>query len=260
MWKKVEGIMNYRDLFYIFMWRDFQVRYRQAIFGAAWAIIQPLSLMLLFTFIFTYAMPVKVSTFPFPIFFYAGLLPWTLFSSSITYSIHSITGNNYLLRKIYFPRIILPLVGICTAFLDYLIACILLVGLIVFYKIQLSWVALWFFPLFLLLLLFIFSMSLILSVLNVYYRDVGLASSFLIQIIFFATPILYSIDKIAPHLKPLIFLNPLTFIVENMRRCLLEQRPVILWQYIIMFFGLLIFLALSYKFFKATERKFVDVL
>lgn len=256
---KIKHLLNYRDLFLIFIWRDFSVKYKQAALGVLWAIIQPFSFMLLFTFIFTCAMPVKISTAPYPIFFYTGLLPWTFFASSVTYSIQSITGSFYLLRNIYFPPVLLPLTGIVTAFVDFLIGSIFFVGLVFYYKIPISPVTLWYFPLFFLLLLFTLSISLVLSAINVYYRDVGLASGFLIQIIFFATPILYSIDKISPKLKLWVFMNPLTFIIENMRRCLLEGRPVVEWQYFIMLLGLCVFLFLSYKLFRATEIKFADI-
>jgi ABC-type polysaccharide/polyol phosphate export permease len=256
----IRHLLQYRDLFYIFVWKDFSVKYRQTVLGIVWAIIQPFSFMLLFTFIFTYVMPVKVSSFPYAVFFYAGLLPWAFFSSTINYSIQSFTGNNHLLRQTYFPRIILPLTGVFTAFVDFLIAAVFLMGLLAFYKIPVSVTALWYIPLFFLLFLFSLSLALILSVLNVYYQDVSLISPFFIQLLFFMTPVFYSIDNLPLRLKTVVFLNPLTFIIENMKRCLFEQRPVVGWQYTVMLLGLSAFLFLSYQFFKSMERKLSDVL
>jgi len=260
MAKFIKKFLNYRELFYIFIWKDLTVKYKQAALGIAWALIQPLSYMLLFTFIFTYAMPIRVSTYPTPLFFYTGILHWMFVSYAITHSIQILVFNCPLLRKIYFPPALLPLSSIVTAFIDFLISFGLFLLLIAFYRAPISLTALWYFPLLLLLLMFVTSMCLVLSVLNVYYRDVGLVSGFLMQVLFFSTPILYSIDKMSSRFKPVLFLNPLTFIIENMRRCLFEHRPVLVWQYAIMFCGLLCFFILSYNFFKTTERKLVDVL
>jgi ABC-type polysaccharide/polyol phosphate export permease len=256
----MKKISNQFELFYIFIWRDFNVKYKQAALGIAWAVLQPFSFMLLFTFIFTYALPVKVSRFPPAVFFYAGLLPWTFFASSITYSIQTFTGNHHYLKRVYFPRIILPLCGIFIALVDFLIASLLFIALLVFYKIAISINALWLAPLFLLLFLYTISLSLILSVMNVYYRDIALASSFFLQVLFFATPVLYSVEKIPLHIKHWLFLNPLTFIFENIKKCLLEGDAVNLEQFLLMFLGLFLFLLVSYKFFKFMERKLADVL
>jgi len=258
--KKDGNIWKYRDLLLIFIWRDFNVKYRFALLGIAWAVIQPLSFMLLFTFIFSYAMPIKVSKFPPAIFFYAGILPWSFFANSITYGIQCFTGNHHYLKQVYFPRIILPLVGVFTAFVDLLIASTLFIALLVFYKFPVSITAFWIIPLFFLLVLFVVSLSLISSILNVYYRDLGLVSSFLLQVIFFSTPVLYSVDKLPLKLKTLFFYNPLTFIFENIKRCLLEGRDVVEWQYFMMLFILILLLIVSYRIFKFMERKLADVL
>ena len=132
--------------------------------------------------------------------------------------------------------------------------------MLLFYKITISLYALWFLPLLLLLLMFTISISLILSALNVYYRDVKLATNFFIQLWFFATPVFYSVDKVNMRFKFLLFLNPLTFIIENMRRCLIENRGIVVWQYLTMLLFNLMILILSYKFFRITEKRFADVI
>jgi len=213
-----------------------------------------------FTFIFTYILPVKISTLPRPIFFYSGLLPWTFFSSSLASAIPSLTNNYNLIRKIYFPKILLPLAAIAVTLLDFIVAFIIFAFLFLFYSIGLSVNAFWFIPLFFLLLLFTIAFALFFSALNIYYRDVALAISTFLRLWFFATPVFYSLDKIPEKYKALLFLNPLAYIIESMRQCLFTKTPINISFYFIMFAFGLIALALSYKFFEITERKFADVI
>lgn len=256
----IKRILPYRDLFFVYVWREFNVRYRQSIIGALWAIIQPLSMMLLFTFVFKYILRVSVSEYPRSVFFYSALLPWMFFSSSVNYSLSSLTGNYDLITKIYFPREILPLSGIAIAFLDYIIAWLIFIPLLLLYKIHITLYALWILPLLALLFVFTTAVSLFLSSLNVYYRDVKLATGFVLQLLFFASPILYSIDDLSLKLKLILFLNPLTFIIENMRRCTIEGRGVGIWQFVFASIIVGIFYVLSYRFFTKTERDFADVI
>jgi ABC-type polysaccharide/polyol phosphate export permease len=256
----IKRLYPYRDLFLVFTWREFTIRYRQSIIGVFWAVIQPLSMMVLFTFIFSYVLKIKVTEHPHVVFFYAGLLPWTFFSSSLNYSVLSLSSQYNLITKIYFPREILPLSGISTAFLDYLIASLFFWIMLLIYKIHITWTALWVIPLFILLFFFTISMSLLLSSVNVYYRDVKLATGFFIQLLFFASPVIYSIDRLDMKLKLILFLNPLTFIIENMRRCVLEGRGVVLWQFAFVSLIIGVFYFLSYRFFIKMERAFADVI
>ena len=258
--KGVRVLFTYRDLFLVFVWREFSIRYRQSLLGILWAVVQPLSMMALFTFVFTFIMPVKITTYPYPVFFYAALLPWSFFASSLNYAIPSLVGHYNLITKIYFPREIVPLSGIAVAFADFLIASALFVFLLLLYGIPLTVQVLWFPALFLLLALFTISMSLALSALNVYYRDVNLAINFLIQLWFFATPVFYTIDNVPASFKVFLFINPMTFIVENIRRCTVQGYPVIWWQYLVMLLFVISVLFMSYAFFKRTERRFADVI
>lgn len=258
--KIFKRIYPYKDLFLIFIWREFTIRYKQSVFGVLWAVIQPLSMMLLFTFIFSYVLKLKMTEYPHVVFFYSGILPWTFFSSALNYSIPSLTNNYSLITKIYFPREILPLSGISVAIIDYLIATLVFAVLLFIYRISISWNALWLIPLFMLLMLFTTSVSLFLASLNVYYRDVKLATGFLIQLWFFASPVMYSIDQLDMKIKIILFLNPLTFIIENMRRCVLEDRGVILWQFALVSLIVSLCYIMAYKFFIRTERAFADVI
>jgi ABC-type polysaccharide/polyol phosphate export permease len=178
----------------------------------------------------------------------------------VNYAVPSLTAHYNLVTKIYFPREILPLSGVVVAVVDFLIASLVYIVLLVTFKADVNWNVIWFIPLFLLLIIFAASVCLILSALNVYYRDVKLATGFLIQLWFFATPVFYSIDKLSLKLKLILFLNPLTFIVENMRRCVVEGRGVVLWQFaVVLSFVIFLFVA-AYRFFLVTEKKFADVI
>lgn len=256
----IRRLYPYKDLLLVFIWREFTIRYRHSLLGVLWAVLQPLSMMLLFTFIFSYVLKVQMATYPQVIFFYSGVLPWVFFSSSLNYSIPSLTNHYELITKIYFPREILPLSGMAVALVDYLIASVVFAILLLLYKIPVSWNALWMIPLFTLLVVFTTSVSLFLSSLNVYYRDVKLATSFLVQVWFFASPVMYSIDQLDMKVKLIFFLNPLTFLIENMRRCILEDRGVIMWQLICAGAIIGLFYLAAHKFFIKTEKAFADVI
>ena len=124
-------LKSYRDLFLVFIWREFSIRYRQSMIGVLWAILQPLSMMLLFTFVFTYISPVKFSNYPYVLFLYSALLPWSFFSSSINYAVPSLVNHYNLVTKIYFPREILPLSGVVVAIIDFFIASLVYIALLI---------------------------------------------------------------------------------------------------------------------------------
>ncbi|HDD44330.1 MAG TPA: ABC transporter permease, partial [Candidatus Desulfofervidus auxilii] len=165
-----------------------------------------------------------------------------------------------LVTKIYFPREILPLSGVGVAFIDFIFACSVYVLLLILFKTNITWHIIWFVPLFFLLTIFTAGIAMVLAALNVYYRDVKLASGFLIQLWFFASPVFYSIDKLSFKVKLILFLNPLTFIIENMRRCVIEGRGVVWWQFLFMSLFIILLFSISYKFFLITEKKFADVI
>ncbi|MBF0522354.1 MAG: ABC transporter permease [Candidatus Omnitrophica bacterium] len=259
-YKFLKYYKDYRDLYFILIWKQFSVRYKQAILGVVWAVIQPLSLMGIFTLVFSRIMPVKISTLPQPIFFYSGLLPWAFFSSSVNYSIPSLVSNYDLIRKIYFPREILPIAGIAIAFIDFMIAAVIFIILLFLYHIPITWCALYFLPLVALLLLFTISFCLILTVVNVYYRDVQLAINFLLQLWFFATPIFYPIGMIPAKYKFFIYLNPLCFIIDSIRKSVIGGAPISPYAFLFMFCYAIILFVISFNFFRIAERKFADVL
>lgn len=256
----ISKILPYKDLIYILIWREFNIRYRNSLLGILWAVLQPLSLMLVFTFVFTFVLNIDIGNYPRPVFYYSALLPWTFFISSINYSINSLLSNKNLIQSIYFPREVFPLTGIAVAFVDMIIASALFVLMMLYFKIQITLTVLWVIPLTLVLFIFTLSVSLILSSLNAYYRDFGLLSRFILQLMFFGSPILYSIDSLNLKLKLLLFVNPLTFIIENMRRCMLEGRNVVLWQLILSLLLIIILFYLAQKLFAKMGIKVADVI
>lgn len=258
--KLFSRLYPYKDLLFVYIWREFSIRYKQSLLGALWAVFQPLSMMLLFTFIFTYIFKLEVSNYPKALFFYAGALPWALFSTSVTGAISSLSNNYELITQIYFPREILPISKVMLGLIDFLIAFVFFVALMIYFKMDFTLNFLWVIPLLLLLIIFTTALSFLFSSLNVYYRDVGLASGFFIQLLFFLSPVWYSIDHLDIKLKLILFLNPLTFIIENIRRSTLEGRDVILWQFLFVSIVICIFYMLSYKLFTKIEKNFADVI
>lgn len=256
----IQRLLAYKDLLLVFIWREFLIRYKQTTIGVLWAILQPLSLMLLFTFIFGVVLHTTQKNYPYVLFFYAGVLPWTFFSGAANFSVTSLSGNFNLVTKIYFPREIIPLSGVAINFIDYLVGFMVYVILLLFYQVPLTWNFLWIVPLVAMLVIYTTSISLLLAALNVYYRDVKLASTFLLQFLFFATPVIYSIDSVDNSWKMLLFLNPLTFIVENMRRVTIEGRGLVLWQITVEMLGVLLLYYVIYQIFTRIERAFADVI
>nr|WP_321400270.1 ABC transporter permease [uncultured Desulfobacter sp.] len=236
------------------------IRYKQTIIGVLWAVIQPFSMMLLFVFVFGIVLKVDTGDIPKPLFYFAGLIPWTFFSSSVSVSITSLTEHRDLITKIYFPRELIIFSRILVFMTDFFISMILFFIFLFFYGKNLTSSALWAVPIVLLMLIFTAALSLILGMINVYYRDVKLASGFLLRLWLFATPVFYSIDQLHLKYKLILFLNPLTYLVENFRRVLIEGRGIVLWQFGIESVFILFLFWLSYSVFMKFERSFADVI
>jgi len=208
---------QYRDLLYILMMRDIKVRYKQTLLGALWAIIQPLFTMLIFTLFFGKLAGMPSDGIPYPLFAYAGLLPWTFFSNAVTNSGNSLVGNSSLITKIYFPRMIIPMASVASGLLDFLIAFGLLVVLMFYYSVGLSINILILPFLIILTSLLAIGIGMWMSALNVKFRDVRYALPFLIQIGMFATPIIYPSSLVPDKWRWLLALNPLTGQIEAYR-------------------------------------------
>jgi lipopolysaccharide transport system permease protein len=214
----------YRELLFFLIWRDIKIRYKQTLLGSSWAIIQPLFAMLLFTLIFGKLARIPSDGIPYPLFAYAGLLLWTFFSNSLTNSGNSLVGSSSLITKVYFPRVIIPGAAVLAGLLDLVIASLLLVPLLIYYRVALTWNLL-LLPVFVIMAtLLALGVGMWLSALNVKYRDVRYALPFLVQLWLFASPVIYPISLVPQRWRWVAALNPMTGIIEGFRTSLLGGK------------------------------------
>ena len=249
----------HRDLFFFLVWRDVKVRYKQTVLGAAWAIIQPLLTMVVFTLFFGRLAKVPSDGIPYPIFAYAGLLPWTFFSNAITASSNSLVGNASLITKVYFPRMVIPAAAVGAGLVDLAIAALILVAMMAYYGFGLGWSALMLIPLVLLTALLALGVGMWMSGLNVKYRDVRYALPFCVQLWMYATPIIYPISFIPERWRWILVLNPLTGIIDGFRSALFGQA-FRLSEFVVLTILTLLFLVYAAYSFKRMERDFADVI
>ena len=219
----LRDLWTYRELVYFMVWRDVRVRYKQTMLGAAWAIIQPVLSMLVFTFIFGRVAKLPTDgNIPYPIFSYVALLPWGLFVTALNQASRSLTSNNNMITKIYFPRLVLPLASVLSGLVDFVIAFVILIGMMLYYGVKPTITALWALPLFLLLaLITALGVALWLSALNVQYRDVNYALPFLTQFWQFLSPVAYSATLISEKWQLVYSINPMAGVVNGFRWALL---------------------------------------
>jgi lipopolysaccharide transport system permease protein len=226
---KLQELWQYRELVYIFVWRDLKVRYKQTAIGLVWAILQPLMTMIIFTLVFGKFAKMPSDGLPYAVFSYAALLPWNYFARSLTGSISSVVENAHLITKVYFPRLLLPISATLSGIIDFGISFIFLLGMMTWFGFVPTWGAL-LLPLFLLLIILTaLSVSLWLSVINVRYRDVGQAMPLLVQLWLFASPVAYPVSVVPQQWRLLYSLNPMTGVIEGFRWALFgkENPPLI---------------------------------
>ncbi len=221
--KQLSELWEYRELLYFLAWRDFKVRYKQTFLGAAWAIIQPVFTMVIFSIFFGYLGKIPSDGIPYPVFTYCALLPWSLFAHALAESSNSLINNQNLITKVYFPRLIIPIAPLFVGLVDFGVAFLLLIGMMLFYGIV-PGVAVFTLPLFLLLaVITALTVGLWLSALNVQYRDVRYTISFLTQLWLFASPVAYPSSLLPEPWRSLYGLNPMAGVVEGFRWALLGQ-------------------------------------
>ena len=215
-------LWRYRDLGYFLVWRDLKVRYKQTAFGAAWAVIQPVLLMLVFSAFLGRIEGIGTPGIPYPLFALAGLVPWTLFSQSLNAASNSLVNSQNLISKVYFPRLLLPLSAVASFFIDFLVATVvLIVAMLMFGRIPTLGI-LWLPLLGVFAVLVALAVGLWLAAINVRYRDVKYAIPFLVQVWLFASPVAYSSQLVPESLRPLLALNPMTGVVEAVRWAALD--------------------------------------
>lgn len=254
-------IWRFRNLFYIFVWRDVKVRYKQTFVGIAWAIFQPLLTMLIFTIFFGRLAKIPSDGMPYPIFVYSGLLLWNYFSTALTNASDSLIINDSIIKKIYFPRLILPISASVTPTIDFLFSLAVLFGLMAYYHYTPSILGIILIPIMLLIsFLFASGLGIFLASINVKYRDVRYILPFFIQMLLFVTPVIYPVSLIPQKFQWIIYLNPMAGAITVMRSSLL-QTGSINWQIIFISLGISIFLLLAgIAYFRKTERFFADIL
>jgi lipopolysaccharide transport system permease protein len=249
----------YRELLYFLTWRDIKVRYKQTALGAAWAIIQPLATMFIFTLVFNRLAGLDTGSMPYPLFAYAGLLLWTFFANAVTNSTNSLINNTNLITKVYFPRAFIPAAAVGAGLVDFFIGAVILGGLVAYYGLTPGWsVAL--LPLFLLLaILLALAFGMLISALTVKYRDLRHALPFLIQFWMFASPVIYPSSQVPEPWRQLIMLNPLTGIIEGFRAALVGGH-VDRTETLISVVMTLALLAVSFYLFRRIEETFADLI
>lgn len=252
-------LWEYRELLYFLTWRDIKVRYKQTILGAAWAIIQPFFLMVVFSLFFGKLAKMPSDGVPYPIFAFAALVPWTFFATGLTQSSNSLVMGANLLKKVYFPRLIMPIASVISPVVDFALAFLVLLGMMAFYGIIPTGNIIWLPFLLVLALITSLGVGFWLSALNVQFRDVRFTIHFLTQFWMFATPIVYPSALLSEPWRTLYGINPMVGVVEGFRWALLgtdtAPGPIIL----VSSLAALTLLISGAFFFRRLERTFADV-
>lgn len=257
---QLRELWRYRELLYFLIWRDVKVRYKQTVIGATWAIIQPFMTMVVFSIFFGNLAKIPSDGIPYPIFSYTALVPWAFFANGLTTSSNSLVGNSNLIKKIYFPRLVMPLSGVLAGLVDFILAFIVLIVMMLAFGIVPTINIIWL-PMFLLLaFVTALGVGLWLSAMNVQFRDVRYVVPFLVQLWLFATPIAYPSSLITDPLLRLVYgLNPMTGVVEGFRWALLGVQtapdPILL----VSALAAIVVLISGAFYFRRMEKHFADV-
>jgi lipopolysaccharide transport system permease protein len=253
----LKELWQYRELFFFFTWRDIKVKYKQTFFGFAWAIFQPILLMLIFTFFFGHK---EQEGLPYTVFSFSGLILWNVFSTGLTNAGNSMVTNANIIKKIYFPRLIVPISAVLVSLFDFIMAFILFIAILIYYKVHVSPVL---FPLMLLTGLLItsiatFGMGSLLAALNIKYRDFRYVIPFMVQAMLFLTPVILPISAVAQKWQYILALNPMYSAIELFRFGFNEQ-PLQVNLLCISIASALFFFAAGLYYFRKTEAYFADL-
>lgn len=252
-------IWAHRELFYFLVWRDLKVRYRQTLLGALWVILQPLLMTLVFVVFLGMIARVSSPGIPYPLFLYSALLPWTFFSNSVASSSFSLVGSAHMITKVYFPRSLVPAAMVTVRLSDFLIAFLILVGLIVYYGVQPTWALLLVPVLIAHLTVLAIGVGLSLAAVNVQYRDVGTITPVMLQLWMFVSPIVYPASTVPARWRWAYDLNPLAGVIENFRASLLGL-PLNLKSLLVSAIVTILILFYSALVFHRLEDEFADVI
>ena len=256
---KLDELWEYRELLYFLTWRDIKVRYKQTVLGAAWAIIQPFFTMIVFSLFFGQLAGIPSDGIPYPIFSYAALVPWTFFATGLSSSSNSLVGSANLLKKVYFPRLTIPIATVLSGVIDFVLAFIVLLGMMLFYGIVPTINVIWLPLLLMLALITSLGVGLWLSAMNVQFRDVRYTIPFITQFWLFATPIAYPSSLLSEPWRTLYAINPMVGVVEGFRWALLgtdtAPGPIM----IVSALAALGLLVSGAYYFRRMEKTFADV-
>jgi lipopolysaccharide transport system permease protein len=254
-------IWSYRELFYFFTWRDIKLRYKQTFFGIAWAIIQPFATMVVFTMVFGGLAGMPSDNIPYPIFVYAGLLLWNIFSNSLSYSSLSLIGSCNLIQKIYLPKIIIPAASVVVTLVDFFFAALIFVGIIAYYHFMPHIQGLLLLPLLLFITIFAsLGLGWFLAAVNVKYRDIRYALPFFIQLLVFMTPVIYPVSIVPANYQWILALNPMAGVIDAFKASFLGTTALN-WQTLgISFVISVVFFIFGLWYFLKTERTFADII
>jgi lipopolysaccharide transport system permease protein len=258
-WFDWKELWRYHELFYFFTWRDIKIKYKQTVLGFLWAVLQPLLMMTIFTFFFGRALNIPSQSLPYPVYVFSGLLIWNLFSSGLTSASNSMVNNATIIKKIYFPRLIVPVSSILVSLFDFAITFVLFGGILIFYAQSVSWWALVIWPLSIIVgVIATLGLGSWLAALNVKYRDFRYVIPFLVQVLFFLTPVIYPISMLKyPWLQYILVCSPVYAAVELFRFPLTGTLPDVYFLTLSLTSGLL-FLIAGVLYFKSTEDFFAD--
>lgn len=256
-WK---DIWRYRELFYILAWRDIKVRYKQTVIGAAWSIIRPLLTMIIFTIVFSKVAKLpSEENVPYAILVYAAMLPWQFFANALSESSGSLIGNANLITKVYFPRLIIPASSVIVSLIDFAISFVILIGLCAWYQFIPSWHII-FLPLFIVLVFFVaFGLGLLLTALNVKFRDFRYIIPFIIQFGLYISPVGFSSSIVPDKYQWIYSLNPMVGVIDGFRWCLLtSDTPLNNYSLISAIVTTVLITFLGIQYFRKTEKGFAD--
>lgn len=256
---RLSELWQYRELLFFLSWRDIKIRYQQTVLGFVWAILQPVMTMVVFSLFFGKLGKIPSEGLPYPIFNFTALLPWQFFEQSINASTNSLVTNSNMITKVYFPRLYVPIASVLSGLVDFAIAFLVLIAMMLFYKISPT-VGVFLLPVFLLLaFVTAIGVSLWMSALNVKYRDVRYIVPFLSRFWFFATPIAYPSTLLEEPWRTLYGLNPMVGVVEGFRWALLGTAPPQSMIYLSAVIAVVIFIT-GLLYFNRTEKTFADVI
>lgn len=258
-------LWSYKELFYFFTWRDIKVKYKQTFLGFLWAVLQPLVTMVVFTFFFGRLLKVPSSNLPYEVFVLSGLLLWNIFSSGVVNAGNSMVVNSNIIRKIYFPRLIIPLSAILVSLFDFLMTLLIFFGVLIWFTIKsglnISWLRLFaFLPLSVIITVVCsFGLGTFLAALNIKYRDFRYLIPFMIQTLLFVTPVIYPISIVeSPLLKTILAINPMYAAIEILRGSMTSVFPDISLVLLSLLSSVILLFAGLY-FFRKTEYYFADL-